>query len=154
MVKIISNEDPKFPSVFASLSFFGKTDKNEIVILHVQELRRIYESKYKKMDFEDFIKKVFDEDISINCGDENYCFCIDHHVERIYKKNSFEDFIKYFCDQPDSDTVILKKNIPENQYNTINYFFFKNNYLCYFDDKVGRFYFVNTKNVIRSLDHR
>lgn len=154
IVKIISKEDPKFPSVFASVSFFGKTDKNEIVILYVQELRKIYENKYKNLDFEDFIIKVFDENISINCEDENYCFRIDNHVERIYKTKSFKDFVKCFCDHPDSNTIILKKNIPRNQYNSISYFFFKNNYLCYFDDKVGRSYFVNAADVIKSLEHR
>ncbi|MFD2938539.1 hypothetical protein [Flavobacterium notoginsengisoli] len=151
IVEIISNENPKYPSVFATVLFFGKTKNDEIIILYVQELRRIHKMKYKTLDFRDFVDSVFNEKITIDCQDESYCFGIDPHVEDIYINKSFDDFKKKFCDISDSKIIMLKKNISKKQFNSINYFFFRNNYLSYFDDNTGRWYFISTTDVIKNL---
>lgn len=150
IIDIISKEDFNYPSTFTPFLFFGKCESNKVAILHVQELKMIHELQYRDLEFVDFLNQILNQSIIINCSENFYFFYIDSRVNDVYRKEGFIDFSKQFCDVIDSNTLMLKKNITKNQRNSIFYFFFRHNYLSYFDDKTGRYYLRNTSYIINN----
>jgi hypothetical protein len=147
IIDMISKEDPSYPSVFTPVFFFGKCEDDKIAILHVQELKMIHQIKYKNLSFKDFIEQALNQKIIVNYNHELTCFDINLDVDKVYNEDTFNDFMKQFCDVIDSRTILLKRNIPKDQKKSIFYFFFRHNYLSYFDDRTGRYYLRSTTDI-------
>lgn len=81
---------------FSPLGFFdyyAKGENNHIMMINIKDLSNIYEKKYKRKNFYDFLIEVFDQKIILNCGG-NVCFKLDKEITKIYQENKFEDFLK------------------------------------------------------------
>jgi len=151
IIDLISKEDFSYPSAFNPFLFFGRCGNDKIAILHPHELKKIHELQYRDLKFIDFLSKVLDESITINCSDKYYSFKIDSSVYKLYKKENFANFSMQYCDRMDSNTFILKKNLSKQKMNSVFYLFFKHNYLSYFNDKIGRYYLRNTKTILDNI---
>lgn len=135
----ISNENLEIPSQYNSVILFCKCGKKEIALTYVQELRGVYKNRYNKMMFSQFVKDALNQKLDISYKDKIKCFSLDSNVKEIYEKNSFENFVNLYCDKFEGK-YRMKKNIKENQFNSVLYYLFLHNYLTVFNDYEGYYY--------------
>ena len=138
-IQSISKEDQKFPSRFSNILFFCKCQNNEILSLSVYEIREIYLSEFKRIDYSTFLTDLLNQKQAIHCRNQDKTFKINDDVKRHYSEMGVDEFVGFYCTNLRSDLYVLKNNISTDQRNTIFYFLFMNNYLTSFDDYSGTF---------------
>jgi len=139
LIKTISEEDQNFPSSFFNLQFFCKCSDNKVLPLNIYEIRELYLKEFSHINYRVFLTDLLNQRIDIQCKDQNETFTINETVQKLYKEKNLNDFINLYCKEKKDNLFWLKKNIPDNQRNTVLYFLFINNYLTSIDDYSGAF---------------
>jgi hypothetical protein len=88
------------------------------------------------MDYKTFLSKALNQQIILS-NKERRVFTLDKDVTHVYKTKKFTDFMLSYFEIYGNDQYTLRKEISENERNTIFYYLFINNYLTVFDDYSG-----------------
>jgi len=138
LIDSISKESSKLPSKFITIMFFCRCDDNTVMPLNIYELREIYLTEYSKLTYKSFLIKLLNQRITVKYNN-NKRFKIDKIIEKSYQQVEFNEFIHLYCEIRNTKLYILRSCIPKNQWNSIFYYLFINNFQTSFDDYEGTF---------------
>ena len=134
----IAQEDIHSPSQFSNVAFFCKGLNDTILFLNVYQLREIHQSEFANISYYNFLTNVLSQKIIIK-SKQYKSFKIDKIVDSLYKKMKINEFRNLFCIKRGDDIYYLKRDVSDDQRNTILYYLFINNYLTRIDDYSGAF---------------
>lgn len=108
--------------------YFCRCKDGNIGLLDFKELKSIHSREYAGMDYEEYLKELFSEEITVS-WDDIPCFSLDADVSKRYDSLDFETFTTYYWKDSPIDTFVSKESITHDNINSVAYFMFKNGYL-------------------------
>lgn len=137
-------------SRYVGVPVFVLNNDSLLISTRVDFLHNLYTSSYKIQyeNFNNFLFKSLNQEIKF---DEKYfakydssIFKLDNEVKKNYEMKKFIDFYNYYLKKEGKKEYLNRdKILGENQYFTVIYYLFINNYYVTEDDYIGRTYVHN-----------
>ena len=138
-------EELGVPSRYYDLDFFCKGNSDSVVKLQYRELKEIYKNQFSNLDYNDYLTKLLNQKITINCNGKNFVK-LNNAIYEKYKSNNFDNFLNYYCKNTNNSYKLTKK-LSQDELNTFSYILFINGYFVTFDDYIGIYYITHKKDI-------
>ncbi|MBP1637799.1 MAG: hypothetical protein H6Q18_588 [Bacteroidetes bacterium] len=135
-INLLAQDDSIVPSQYSFYYFFCKGINNNAVKLQYKELKEVYQSQFNNLDYNDFLLKLLNQEITIDIGNRYY-FQLDNSVCSKYESCDFDTFLSYYCKSNENGRYQLTKSLSQSELNTFSFLLFTNGYFVTFDDYLG-----------------